>query len=147
MKTMHIHIGVASIEQSIPFYSALFGVEPVKVKSDYAKWALEDPKVNFAISTRVSGHGVDHLGIQVSDDTELAAMRKRIQDADIATWDEGETVCCYARSDKSWVTDPSGVAWETYHTMEDAEIYSPASRVDTDGACCVSSQASNSACC
>ncbi len=116
MKRMHIHVGVDNLEQSIGFYSALFGADPVKTKSDYAKWMLDDPRINFAISTKVE-KGVDHLGLQVDDDSELQVLRKRLKNAELSLFDEGETTCCYARSDKSWVKDPSDIAWEAYKTM------------------------------
>lgn len=134
MKRMHIHVGVEKLEDSIQFYNALFGAEPVKVKDDYAKWMLDDPRLNFAISTRVK-NGVDHLGIQVDDQAELEAIRGQLKNADMSLFDEGETVCCYARSDKTWVADPSGVAWETYQTMEDAQLFSETS-ASADAACC-----------
>ncbi|MCL6417672.1 VOC family protein [Aestuariirhabdus sp. Z084] len=123
MKRLHIHIGVENLDRSIEFYNALFGAQPVKTKTDYAKWMLEDPSVNFAISTRSGKQGVDHLGIQVDQGPELDTLRGRIKEADMSIFDEGETVCCYARSDKSWVKDPSGIAWEAYQTMDDAEFY------------------------
>jgi len=156
MKTMHIHIGVEDIAQSVTFYSALFGAEPVKVMADYAKWMLEDPKVNFAISTRVKTKGVDHLGFQVESEEELADIRQRLSKADMAVFDEGETVCCYAKSDKTWVQDPAGVAWEAYQTMADVEIFSEKQQVAAS-ACCIPIQAqpinqcdtsdNNSGCC
>ncbi|MBL8054454.1 MAG: VOC family protein, partial [Nitrospira sp.] len=103
MKRLHIHIGVDNIEQAIPFYSALFGTAPVKTKADYAKWLIDDPRVNFAISTRSGKKGVDHLGIQVDDTSELDEVRGRIKSAALPAFGEGETVCCYAKSDKTWV--------------------------------------------
>jgi catechol 2,3-dioxygenase-like lactoylglutathione lyase family enzyme len=123
MKRMHVHIGVESLDQSIKFYSALFGSAPTKTKPDYAKWMLDDPRLNFAISTRAGTTGVDHLGLQVDEDEELEGLRERLRRADTSLFNEGETVCCYARSEKSWVTDPSGVAWETYRTMAEARAY------------------------
>jgi catechol 2,3-dioxygenase-like lactoylglutathione lyase family enzyme len=137
MKRLHVHVGVKQLDEGIKFYSALFGAEPVKRKADYAKWMLDDPHVNFAISTRASQAGVDHLGIQVDDAAELAEIRGRLKAAELATFNEGETVCCYARSDKSWVADPAGTAWEAYQTMEDAEVYhgAPAEGA-TQSACC-----------
>jgi len=122
MKRVHIHVGVENLDQAIGFYSALFGVEPVKVKDDYAKWLVDDPRLNFAISTG-EGRGVDHLGIQTDDAEELAGIRTQLEAADMALFNEGETVCCYAKSDKTWVQDPSGVAWEAYHNMGDAEKF------------------------
>lgn len=124
MKRIHIHIGVKNIDESVKFYSALFGAEPVKLESDYAKWMLDDPLVNFAISTRSGNRGVNHLGIQVDNASELDAMRAQISAADIKTHGDGETVCCYAKSDKSWIEDPSGIAWETYHTMANVKMFS-----------------------
>lgn len=123
MKRMHIHVGVESLDQGIKFYSALFDREPAKTKTDYAKWMLEDPRLNFAISTRAGTTGVNHLGLEVDEDEEMDELREQLERADVSLFDEGETVCCYARSDKSWVTDPSGVAWEAYRTMADASTY------------------------
>lgn len=143
MKRMHVHVGVDSIPEAVRFYSALFGAEPVKVKPDYAKWMLEDPRVNFAISTRVSTRGVDHLGIQVEAESELQDLRARLQAADMTTFDEGDTVCCYARSNKSWLQDPAGVAWEAYHTMEDAQVFHGREQAGAGAsACCAPAPAS-----
>tara|TARA_R110002049_G_scaffold22388_21_gene80258 strand:+ start:9616 stop:10089 length:474 start_codon:yes stop_codon:yes gene_type:complete len=135
MKRMHIHIGVENLDQSLRFYSALFGADPVKVKSDYAKWMLEDPNVNFAISTRSGKTGVDHLGLQVDEADELDELRERLKKADMSVFDEGETVCCYARSDKTWVEDPTGIAWEAYQTMEDVNLFSGTAAAG-EAACC-----------
>ena len=146
MKRIHIHIGVEKLDESIRFYSALFGAEPIKTKPDYAKWMLEDPRVNFAISTRASKNGVDHLGIQVDANEQLEEIRERVKGAKLDVFDEGETVCCYARSEKSWVQDPAGVPWEAYHTMEDAQIFSVKAAADTS-ACCAERPASETACC
>ena len=135
MKRFHIHIGVIKLDEAIRFYSALFGAEPVKTKPDYAKWMLDDPRVNFAISTRANKRGVDHLGIQVEEESELNELRSRLETADMPVLEEGATTCCYARSDKSWVQDPAGIPWEAYRTMEDAQFFSD----NTDGAggaCC-----------
>jgi catechol 2,3-dioxygenase-like lactoylglutathione lyase family enzyme len=137
MKRLHIHVGVKQLDESVRFYSVLFGAEPVKRKADYAKWMLDDPRVNFAISTRTSKTGVDHLGIQVEEPGELAEIRERLKAAELTTFQEGETVCCYARSDKSWVQDPAGNAWEAYQTMEDAEVYhNPNDSTANPSACC-----------
>jgi catechol 2,3-dioxygenase-like lactoylglutathione lyase family enzyme len=133
MKRIHIHVGVKNIDEAVRFYSALFGAAPVKIRHDYAKWMLDDPRVNFAISTRAVS-GVDHLGIQTEDDGELAEIRRRVEAAHLGVFDEGETVCCYAKSDKSWVQDPSGVAWEAYRTMQDAQVFSFSKA--SDAACC-----------
>lgn len=135
MKRFHIHIGVEKLEEAISFYSALFGAAPVKTKPDYAKWMLDDPRVNFAISTRAKMKGVDHLGIQVEEERELNELRSRLERADMTVLEEGTTTCCYARSDKSWVQDPAGIPWEAYRTMEDAQFFSE-NMDGTEGACC-----------
>jgi catechol 2,3-dioxygenase-like lactoylglutathione lyase family enzyme len=146
MKRIHIHVGVEKLDESIRFYSAIFGAQPVKIKPDYAKWMLEDPRVNFAISTRASKKGVDHLGIQVEENAELEELRTRVKAADLAVFDEGSTVCCYARSEKSWVKDPAGIAWEAYRTMEDAQIFSSKEAAD-ESACCAPENAGKAECC
>jgi catechol 2,3-dioxygenase-like lactoylglutathione lyase family enzyme len=146
MKRIHIHIGVEKLDESIRFYSAIFGAEPVKTKPDYAKWMLEDPRVNFAISTRASKNGVDHLGIQVEENEELEELCGRIRSADLAVFDEGETVCCYANSEKSWVQDPAGIPWEAYRTMDDAQIFS-SKRRGSENACCTEERVSKAPCC
>jgi catechol 2,3-dioxygenase-like lactoylglutathione lyase family enzyme len=135
MKRFHIHIGVEKLEEAIRFYSALFGAAPVKTKPDYAKWMLEDPRINFAISTRAKMKGVDHLGIQVEEESELNELRSRLERADMKVLEEGATTCCYARSDKSWIQDPAGIPWEAYRTMEDAQFFSD-STGSTESACC-----------
>jgi catechol 2,3-dioxygenase-like lactoylglutathione lyase family enzyme len=137
MKRMHIHVGVEDLEASIRFYSALFGAAPVKTQGDYAKWMLEDPRVNFAISTRAA-KGIDHLGVQVDKQEELADIRERVKAAGLGVFDEGETVCCYSKSDKSWVRDPAGVPWEAYRTMEDVQIFS-SKTAPGEKACCAAS--------
>jgi catechol 2,3-dioxygenase-like lactoylglutathione lyase family enzyme len=146
MKRIHIHVGVDKLDESIRFYSAIFGAEPVKTKADYAKWLLEDPRVNFAISTRASKKGVDHLGIQVDENAELAEIRERVKAAELAVFDEGETVCCYARSEKSWVQDPAGVPWEAYRTMQDAQMFS-SKAAGSASTCCAEQTVSKTACC
>ncbi|MFM1897037.1 MAG: hypothetical protein RLZZ385_2111 [Pseudomonadota bacterium] len=145
MKRMHIHVGVASIDEAVRFYSALFGVAPVKTKTDYAKWMLDDPRINFAISTRAS-LGVDHLGLQVDEEVELEELRNRLQQAETAVFHEGETVCCYARSDKSWVKDPAGVPWEAYRTLEDVQLFA-ADAQPGKTACCQPEPKAASGCC
>jgi catechol 2,3-dioxygenase-like lactoylglutathione lyase family enzyme len=145
MKRFHIHIGVEKLDEAIRFYTALFGAGPVKRKSDYAKWLLEDPRVNFAVSTRAK-NGMDHLGIQVEDEHELTELRERLKTADMAVVEEGETVCCYARSDKSWLKDPAGIPWEAYRTMEDAQLFT--SQPDRVGsACCTPETKGTPDCC
>ena len=123
MKRFHVHLHVDDLSKSIVFYSRLFAAEPARVERDYAKWMLEDPRVNFAISTVGHGTGIDHLGIQADDEDELAELKVRAQFADRTIFDEGETVCCYAKSDKHWVTDPQGIAWEHYRPLETAVVY------------------------
>lgn len=135
MKRLHVHIAVEDLEKSIGFYSMLFGAKPSKEKPGYAKWMLDDPRVNFAISARGAKPGLDHLGIQVDAPEELDALREQMKRADLQLFDEGATTCCYAESEKSWVQDPSGIAWETYHTMADAELFS-ATKAEGMSACC-----------
>jgi len=123
MKRMHLHVSVPDLAQSIRFYETLFGAPATVVKDDYAKWMLDDPRVNFAISQRAARAGVDHVGIQVESQDELAELADRLKAAGENTFDEEGATCCYARSDKSWVTDPSGVRWETFHTFGEAVTY------------------------
>ena len=136
MKRLHVHVGVKDLSGSVKFYNALFGAEPVKLKSDYAKWMLDDPRVNFAISTHAEKTGVDHMGIQVDNADELGVLREHMSQANISTQNDGETTCCYARSEKSWVEDPNGIAWEAYHTMADAQVYHGADAAEASVACC-----------
>lgn len=124
MNRLHLHVGVADLDKAIAFYSALFGTAPVKTKDDYAKWLLDDLAVNFAVSTRSGKTGLDHLGINADTPDELENIRTRLKSADMECFDEGETVCCYAKSDKTWVEDPAGIAWEAYQNMEDAALFS-----------------------
>lgn len=135
MKRFHVHLHVDNLAKSIGFYSKLFAVQPARVESDYAKWMIEDPPVNFAISTRGSQPGIDHLGIQTDDANELAALKARAQAADMSLLDEGETTCCYARSEKHWVTDPQGIAWEYFHTLGNIPVFSEGRPVEP-AACC-----------
>jgi catechol 2,3-dioxygenase-like lactoylglutathione lyase family enzyme len=123
MKRLHVHVGATDLEKSIAFYSTLFAAEPSVRKADYAKWMLDDPRVNFAISSREDGGGVRHLGIQVEDSGELQEVYARLSKADAPVFEEGATTCCYAHSEKSWITDPQGVAWETFLTSGEATIY------------------------
>ena len=123
MKRMHVHVAVESLAQSVDFYSALFDAPPTVVKADYAKWMLDDPRVNFAISTRGRAAGLDHLGIQVESKSELHEVYARLRRAGGAIVEQGETACCYARSEKSWIEDPSGIAWETFHTTGESVDY------------------------
>lgn len=141
MKRFHVHLHVDDLAASVAFYSRLFAAEPARLEADYAKWMLEDPRLNFAISTRGQGHGVDHLGFQAEDEDELAELKTRARAADRALLDEGETVCCYARSEKHWVTDPQGIAWEHYRTLERSEVYGE------PGPAAAAEKGAGSACC
>jgi catechol 2,3-dioxygenase-like lactoylglutathione lyase family enzyme len=123
MKRLHVHVGVSDLEQSIQFYANLFASEPTVRKHDYAKWMLEDPRVNFAISSRQDGGGVRHLGIQVESAEELSEVYARLRKADAPVLEEGKTTCCYAKSEKSWITDPQGVSWETFFTTGESTTY------------------------
>ncbi len=123
MKRFHVHAHVEDLAQSIAFYAKLFGAAPTRVESDYAKWMLDDPRINFAISTRGGKPGVDHLGIQTDSEEELAALKRQAAAAELGLEDEGETSCCYARSDKYWVVDPQGIAWEQFHTLRDIPTF------------------------
>lgn len=147
MKRFHIHVGVKNLNESIQFYSTVFGQKPSKVKDDYAKWMLEDPRINFAISTRANVVGVDHLGLQVDHVLELSEITERMKNADLGVYDEGAATCCYAKSSKAWVKDPSGIAWEAYHTMADAEVFNETSESDEVACCAPNSNKSKSSCC
>lgn len=123
MKRLHVHVAVYDLRQSIRFYSALFAAEPTVTKDDYAKWQLDDPHVNFAISSRGSKAGVDHLGIQAENAVELEELGVRLAQADVTVTAQKGASCCYAKSDKYWTLDPQGVAWESFHTLESAPVY------------------------
>jgi catechol-2,3-dioxygenase len=123
MKRLHVHVSVEDIAQSTRFYSTLFAAEPTVIKPDYAKWMLDDPRVNFAISTRGGRTGLDHLGIQVETPSELQEVYERLQQADRPVLEEGATTCCYAQSEKSWITDPQGLSWETFLTTGESTVY------------------------
>jgi predicted enzyme related to lactoylglutathione lyase len=141
MKRMHVHVAVDSIPNAIDFYSALFAAQPSVVKSDYAKWMLDDPRVNFAISTRGKQPGLDHLGIQVETKDELTDVYARLRRAGGTVIEQGQTSCCYAKSEKSWTDDPSGISWETFHTTGESTDYGdgtgePVARVAHEKSCC-----------
>ncbi|MBN8489467.1 MAG: VOC family protein [Burkholderiales bacterium] len=136
MKRFHVHLHVQDLNASIAFYSRLFAAQPARVEGDYAKWMLDDPRINFAISTRGHASGIDHLGFQADSAEELAELRARAEAADAPLLDEGATTCCYARSDKHWVTDPQGIAWEHYHTLGDIPVFSEARAATAESACC-----------
>ena len=138
MKRFHVHAHVEDLQASIAFYSKMFAAQPSRVEGDYAKWMLEDPRLNFAISTRGDKLGVDHLGIQADNEEELATLKSQARAADLSLLDVGETSCCYARSDKYWVTDPQGIAWEQFHTLGDIPVFSEKSPKGQEqpAACC-----------
>lgn len=138
MKRFHVHVAVDDLSESIRFYSTLFGAEPSLQKPDYAKWMLDDPRVNFAISSRGRAAGINHLGFQVDTAAELGGMKAQIEAADASLVEQSATACCYARSDKYWVKDPSGIAWETFHSLGAVPVYGDDARKDAkEGACCV----------
>jgi hypothetical protein len=152
MKRFHLHMNVADLTVNIGFYSKLFGAEPTRIETDYAKWMLQDPPVNFAISARGGQPGVDHLGFQTADPAEVVAMKESAQAADLALRDDGQGSCCYARSNKHWITDPQGVAWEQFHTLASVPAYSEQTAPASAKACCsgaspAAKAATASACC
>jgi catechol 2,3-dioxygenase-like lactoylglutathione lyase family enzyme len=136
MKRFHIHTHVEDLQASIAFYTRLFAAEPTRTESDYAKWMLEDPRVNFAISTRGDKPGIDHLGFQTDTEEELRELEARAKAADMALLDQGATTCCYARSDKHWITDPQGIAWEHFHTLSDIPVFSDKAQPASQAAAC-----------
>lgn len=141
MKRFHMHMAVEDIDKNVKFYSTLFGAEPTVRKPDYAKWMLEDPRVNFAISQRGAKSGLDHVGIQVDNETELADIHSRLARADQEMLEQKGTSCCYAKSDKYWVRDPQGVAWEAYHTLGEVPLFGDSvlvaeSKTEFKAACC-----------
>lgn len=143
MKRLHVHIAVEDLQQSIAFYSGLFAAEPTVEQDDYAKWMLEDPRVNFAISTRAHRTGLDHVGIQVDEAHELDEIRQRLDAAQLPVEAQTGAECCYARSDKYWSVDPQGIAWEAFHSLEQIPVFGAAQEGETDAACC----APSSSCC
>jgi len=138
MKRMHVHVSVVDLDDSIRFYSTLFAAKPTIAKPDYAKWMLDDPRVNFAISKRDNAEGIEHLGIQVENADELAEVYGRLSQAGRPVIEEKATTCCYAKSDKQWVNDPQGIAWETFLTHGESAVYgNERSTEASDAACCV----------
>ena len=123
MKRFHVHVAVHDLRQSIRFYSSLFGAAPSVTKDDYAKWMLDDPRVNFAISTRGAKAGLDHLGLQAETDAELEEIGSRLAQADVSVTPQKGAACCYAKSDKYWTIDPQGIAWESFHTLDSVPVY------------------------
>lgn len=142
MKRLHVHVSVADLDRSLAFYGALFGAEPTVRQADYAKWMLDDPQVNFAISKRCGAQpGIDHLGVQVEEGPELVELATRLKQAGETTVEQAAAACCYAKGDKHWVSDPSGVRWETFHTYGELTSYGENDRPALDaasgaGACC-----------
>lgn len=156
MKRFHVHVGVSDIDKSVAFYSTLFGAEPSVVKDDYAKWMLDDPRINFAISMReYATKGIEHVGLQVEDKAELEEVYGRLKTADRPVLEEGATTCCYAQSEKSWISDPDGVAWEAFLTDGGSTTYGDSPDLDqltsenaVSSACCVPQMApAKTSCC
>jgi catechol 2,3-dioxygenase-like lactoylglutathione lyase family enzyme len=145
MKRFHVHVAVNDLQASIGFYSTLFGAAPTVLKDDYAKWMLEEPRVNFAISLRDSTAGVNHLGFQVDDAAELEEIHGRLQQAGTSVAQEENVACCYARSDKYWVTDPAGVAWESFRSLGTVPFYGDAEQQAVKA--CETTQAAATPCC
>lgn len=154
MKRFHVHVGVKSLDQSIAFYSGLFGQAPSVTKPDYAKWMIEDPRINFAISQKEgAAKGIEHLGLQVENQNELGQVYSRLKAADRPVLEEGETTCCYAKSEKSWIADPDGVVWEAFLTSGASTVYGGSPELDVlasasaaENACCTP-ETPQSACC
>jgi predicted enzyme related to lactoylglutathione lyase len=152
MKRMHVHVSVPDISNAIQFYSALFESQPTVVKPDYAKWMLDDPRVNFAISTRGREPGLDHLGIQAESQDELHEVYGRLRQAGGNIVEQGQTACCYAKTEKSWIDDPAGISWETFHTTGESTDYGDGSgervaRVAHEKSCCAPAVAEPAAAC
>jgi catechol 2,3-dioxygenase-like lactoylglutathione lyase family enzyme len=143
MKRFHVHVSVDDLAASVRFYSTVFGVSPTVLKDDYANWMIDDPRVNFAISRRGTKSGLDHLGVQVESEAELTELRKQVAAAEIAALDQPNAECCYVRSDKYWTTDPQGIAWETFHTIESIPVYGDIGRA-APKACCAPAGANES---
>ena len=154
MKRLHVHVAVSDLQRSVGFYSALFAAQPTVLKSDYAKWMLEDPRVNFVISTRGGEPGLDHLGIQVESQEELHEVFGRMRQAGGNIIEQGQTACCYAKSEKSWIDDPAGISWETFHTTGESITYGDGTgerdaRVahEKQSACCAAPAPAATPCC
>jgi catechol 2,3-dioxygenase-like lactoylglutathione lyase family enzyme len=141
MKRCHVHAHVTDLQASIAFYSKMFAVEPTRLESGYAKWMLEDPRINFAISTRGGKPGVDHLGFQTDTEQELDELKTRAKAADMTLFEEGETTCCYARSEKHWVTDPQGIAWEHFRALGNIPVFSEKVKAEGEGSACCATAA------
>ncbi len=144
MKRFHVHVAVHDLQQSIRFYSSLFGAAPSVTKADYAKWMLEDPRVNFAVSTRGGKPGLDHLGLQAESDAQLEEIGARLAQADVSVLPQKGAACCYAKSDKYWTIDPQGVAWESFHTLDTVPMFGADTRIGAPSdrpACCTPTSA------
>ncbi len=141
MKRFHVHAHVDDLQASVAFYSKMFAAAPARLEADYAKWMLEDPRINFAISARGGKAGVDHLGIQTDTEAELAELKRSARAADMTLLDEGETSCCYARSEKHWVTDPQGIAWEHFHTLDSIPVFSEKAKDTAESSACCATPA------
>jgi len=136
MKRFHVHLHVDDLQTSIAFYSHLFAAPPTRIEADYAKWMLDDPRVNFAISTRGNKAGLDHLGFQTETAEELDTSKQAAESAGLALVDEGETTCCYARSEKHWIVDPQGIPWEHFHTLDNIAVFNEQRHATVGSACC-----------
>ena len=154
MKRFHAHVRVADLESSVRFYSTLFSAEPAVLKADYAKWMLDDPRVNFAITSGSASIGLDHLGLQVESDDDLALIAGRLDAAGQSVLKQENAACCYARGNKGWVFDPSGISWETFHTFGENTVYGNdlaprpvASKSQEADSCCAPALSPTSACC
>jgi catechol 2,3-dioxygenase-like lactoylglutathione lyase family enzyme len=152
MKRFHVHVSVDDLDTNVRFYSTVFAAPPTVLKPDYAKWMVEDPRINFAILKRGIKSGVDHLGVQVESEAELNALREQVAAAGIAALDQPNAECCYVRSDKYWITDPQGVAWETFHTLDSVPVYGDSARAEPTACCSAASMvasesAESGACC
>ena len=156
MKRFHVHVSVKDLGESLPFYSKLFGAEPSVSKTDYAKWMLDDPRINFAISQRGANVGLNHLGIQVDSAEALAGLRAQAEAADFTAVEESGAACCYAKSDKYWIQDPSGIAWETFNTLGEIPVFgaepsetesATAKPEEIAGGCCAPKTKTQTACC
>jgi len=154
MKRFHAHIRVDDLQSSVRFYSTLFGTEPAVLKADYAKWMLDDPRVNFAITSGSTSMGLDHLGLQVDSDEDLEILAGRLDAAGQSIVKQENAACCYARGNKGWVSDPSGISWETFHTFAESTVYGndiaprpAAAKLQETDACCAPAPSSTSACC
>lgn len=149
MKRFHVHVRITDLDEAVRFYTTMFGVAPSVLKADYAKWMLEDPRINFAISPGQAAAGLDHLGLQVESDEELAAISKRLENASVTVRKQENATCCYARGNKGWVADPAGISWETFHTFGASTVYgadlAPVT-ADVSGGCCPSDLPGNTCC-